>query len=270
LPAGNPSISIIIPTKNSGETLGKCLEALARQTFKPLEVIVVDSFSTDSTVEIAENWGAKVLRKAGTQASARNLGVEKAKGEYVLFLDSDQLAGEGLLAECANLCLKGFEAVKIPETFHGRGFWASCSALWRNTAASVEEAIPRLYKRETLLKAGLFQENLKLWEDLELYWRVKALGVKEGWSKIGVSHLEASSLLSLLRKAFSYGQSIPAFNRKAKSKPQKGKLKATLSTLRRLLSQPNPPTQTLGCLLLAALKAAATLLGIITGWRGNR
>jgi len=215
-------------------------------------------------VEIAEGWGAKVLKVAGTQASARNKGVREAKGEYILFLDSDQIVEENLVEECLKLCLnEGFQAIKIPEIFFGRSFWASCSALWRNCAAVVEEAIPRIYRRETILKAGLLKEDLRLWEDLELYSRIRALGIKETWSKAKISHLEASSLLSLLIKALNYGRSIPVFTKKTVGRPHKYKLKAAISTGVKLMSQPYPPLTVLGCLLLTCLKGIFIIFGIM-------
>ncbi len=265
-----PMVSVIIPTRNSGKFLEVCLESIRDQSYKLHEVIVVDCFSTDSTVKIAADWGARVVRDAGTQASARNRGIREAKGDYILFLDSDQAAESETFKECLDLCInKGVGAVKIPELFMGHDFWGASSALWRNSAASVEEAIPRFYKREALLEAGLFRDNLKLWEDLELYQRVKIIGVKDGWCKARIYHHESPRLLDMLRKTLSYGKSIVVYNRETTSKPQKEKIKMFTFTINKMIALSDSSKLTLGCLFLVSLKGICILLGIISGHLTN-
>lgn len=88
-------ISIIIPCYNQEKYLDKCLDSVFRQTYANWECILINDGSTDRTVEILENWSQKDNRfKIFTQknsgvSAARNAGIEKASGEYVFFLDSD-------------------------------------------------------------------------------------------------------------------------------------------------------------------------------------
>ena len=82
-------VSIIIPTYNSSKSLPLCLEAIRRQKYPYKEVLVVDNYSEDETRRIAENLGANVILHRGTPAVARNVGIIRSKGDYVLFLDSD-------------------------------------------------------------------------------------------------------------------------------------------------------------------------------------
>ncbi|HHY80981.1 MAG TPA: glycosyltransferase [Thermoanaerobacter sp.] len=87
-------ISVIIPTLNCEKTIGKLLKRLKYQTQKADEIIVVDSESNDKTVEIAEKEGAKVLRirrKEFDHGKTRNLAVENAKGDIIVFLSQDAL-----------------------------------------------------------------------------------------------------------------------------------------------------------------------------------
>ena len=81
-------ISIIIPTYNEEDYLPNLLDSIKRQNFDGYEVIVADANSTDRTLEIAESYGCIVV-DGGLPAVGRNNGARVAKGEYLLFLDSD-------------------------------------------------------------------------------------------------------------------------------------------------------------------------------------
>ena len=88
-------VSVIIPAYNEENVIRDCLESLSKQTYKDMEVIVVDDGSTDQTVDIVETINHKqytinlLHQKHQGPGLARNLGVEKAKGEILVFVDSD-------------------------------------------------------------------------------------------------------------------------------------------------------------------------------------
>lgn len=90
-----PFVSIIIPVYNSQKEIDRCLESVIRQTYRDFEVILINDGSTDNSLEICELYLLKDERiRLFTQensgaASARNVGIEKAKGEYIKFVDSD-------------------------------------------------------------------------------------------------------------------------------------------------------------------------------------
>lgn len=94
------NISIIIPIYNVEKYLDKCLESLVEQTMKEIEVIMIDDGSTDGSSQIADTYAKKYInfkvihKDNGGQAQARNIGLRHARGEYILFLDSDDLLPE--------------------------------------------------------------------------------------------------------------------------------------------------------------------------------
>lgn len=88
-------VSVIIPIYNTATYLRDCFDSLVNQTLKDIQVIMVDDGSTDSSAEICKEYQKKygnfmyVYKENGGSASARNLGIEYAEGEYLGFVDSD-------------------------------------------------------------------------------------------------------------------------------------------------------------------------------------
>lgn len=90
---GSPLISFIVPTYNAASTIRGCLRSITKQNFDDYEIIVVDDGSTDSTKKVVDSFrGGKVAyyhKKNGGVSSARNYGLKKARGDWVIFLDAD-------------------------------------------------------------------------------------------------------------------------------------------------------------------------------------
>ncbi len=93
--SGHVKISIIIPVYNREKYIGECLDSVIRQTLVEKEIVCIDDGSTDNTVKILESYAEIVssiviLKQTHSGVSAaRNYGIEKAKGEYIAFMDSD-------------------------------------------------------------------------------------------------------------------------------------------------------------------------------------
>lgn len=91
----NPLISIIIPVYNVGSYLKECLESVINQTYKNLEIIIINDGSQDNSKEICYNYAKKdsrikvINKKNEGVSAARNTGMELATGEYISFIDSD-------------------------------------------------------------------------------------------------------------------------------------------------------------------------------------
>jgi glycosyltransferase involved in cell wall biosynthesis len=88
-----PLVSVIIPAFNEERYLPAVLQALDHQSYMDIETIVVDNDSTDSTVQIAKDWGAKILvnQVPANINMSRNMGARAARGDYFVFLDADTI-----------------------------------------------------------------------------------------------------------------------------------------------------------------------------------
>ena len=112
---GQPKVSVIIPMYNSARYVSQCLQSLVRQTLYSFEVICVDDGSTDETVSVVEDFIEKddrirLLRQEhGFAGKARNLAMKVARGQYLLFLDSDDYFESTLLEEAYSRA-SGFDA----------------------------------------------------------------------------------------------------------------------------------------------------------------
>src|SRR5207249_5998944 len=97
-----PLVSVIVPSRNSGRTIAECLKSVFSQSYKPIEIIVVDGFSIDSTREIAQKMGAFVASHAGGRSAQKNCGAKVAKGEYLYFVDADYRVGPDVVSGCVS------------------------------------------------------------------------------------------------------------------------------------------------------------------------
>ena len=107
----NPHFSIIIPAYNAENYLQRCLDSIFSQEYADIEVIVIDDGSTDNTPQLLADYAAQypnlcvVTTTNCGMASARNRGLDNAKGDYILFVDSDdRLCPKALEALAAQLC----------------------------------------------------------------------------------------------------------------------------------------------------------------------
>ena len=113
-----PKFSIIVPVYNTEKYLEKCLYSVFKQDFKDYEVVVVNDGSTDNSEKIIETYGKKYenlkyfFKENGGLSSARNYGVLKSSGDYLLFLDSDDFYSEGFLKELSKYIYNDVDVVR--------------------------------------------------------------------------------------------------------------------------------------------------------------
>ncbi len=209
-------LSIIIPTYNEEEYLPVLLESIKQQDFSDYEIIVADADSKDNTVKIAEEYGCIVV-EGGIPAVGRNNGAKVAKGDYLLFLDSDLKLTEDYLAKV--IYEFKMERLGIAITQMKPLSKKTEDKLLHDLAnlfmISVEKIKPHgagcygiIAKRELHERCGGFNEELTFGEDTEY---IERLAKKERFkvlrnAKIGVStrRLEEEGLATLAKQ---YGKS---------------------------------------------------------------
>ncbi len=209
-------LSIIIPTYNEEEYLPVLLESIKQQDFSDYEIIVADADSKDNTIKIAEEYGCIVV-EGGMPAVGRNNGAKVAKGDYLLFLDSDLKLTEDYLAKV--IYEFKMERLGIAITQMKPLSKKTEDKLLHDLAnlfmISVEKIKPHgagcygiIAKRELHECCGGFNEELTFGEDTEY---IERLAKKERFkvlrnAKIGVStrRLEEEGLATLAKQ---YGKS---------------------------------------------------------------
>jgi glycosyltransferase involved in cell wall biosynthesis len=218
------SLSVVIPVYNGSDTLERCLLSLAASETAAVEWIVVDDGSTDSSVEIARKYGAAILSTDGRRgpAVARNIGVRAAKGEIILFIDSDvcvypdtisKVLQEFRDAPGLDAVMGSYDRFPSAENFvsqyrnllhsfvhHNSNreavtFWAGCGAIRRNV----------------FLQFGGFDEKYgaPAIEDIELGYRMANENRKLVLNAdIQVQHLKRWSLRNTLKTDF-FNRALP-------------------------------------------------------------
>ncbi len=182
-----PLISVTIPVYNTERYLAEAVESVLAQTYRPLEVIVIDDGSTDSSAAIIKSFAPLVTYlyqpNAGSSA-ARNRGASISKGEYLAFLDADDLWVEGKL----EMQMRAFQQnPQIEAVFcHVRQFYSpDLSAELRAKIVCHPYPMPgfltgmMLIRKEALHRYGEFESQWDIGEDLSWMARAQDMGIKK-------------------------------------------------------------------------------------------
>lgn len=163
---GNDLISIIIPVYKVEEYLEKCIESVLKQTYTNLQIILVDDGSPDNCGKICDEYAKKdprieVIHKVnGGLSDARNVGIAKAKGKYIGFVDSDDYIKEDMYEILINL-IKEYDAdvsiCNLYDVIDGKEYI-------RNNENGIQE-----YSRLEILKEVLLDKNIQSYAWNKLY-----------------------------------------------------------------------------------------------------
>ena len=249
----SPLVSVIVPTKNSEKFIEQCLESIKNQTYKELEIIVVDNNSTDKTKEIAasfchsrasgnpESSIIKFLNRGPERSAQRNFGVENSSGEYVAIIDSDMELDKKVIESCVEK-IKSSENIAgiiIPEESIGEGFWAKCKRLERSFYVGVEwmEAA-RFFKKDIYRKVGGYNENMVSGEDWDLSQRVETIGKIERINDF-IYHNEGKiNLLKTIKKKFYYAGKFSKYKENNLNQEKIAKQTGIINRYKLFLSNP--------------------------------
>jgi glycosyltransferase involved in cell wall biosynthesis len=182
-------VSVIVPTWNEEEYLGKCLGSIKNQApDHPSEVIVVDGGSTDRTAEIAMEYADKVLVEPGLPVGgARNVGAKEASGDILAFIDADTIACPSWLNEIVRTLRMNRSAVGVTgPTLPYQGSHMDELAYHIATGwvqrLSLRLGVPHVagfncaYRKAAFFKAGGFDERRQISEDIMLSMRIRHQG----------------------------------------------------------------------------------------------
>ena len=185
-----PKISVIIPTYNSARYLPEAIESVLTQTYKDFELIVIDDGSSDNTKEVVVPYLDRIMFLEGPNggpSKARNRGIRQSSGEYVAFLDADDIWYSDKLQRQLTVFTenKHYSLVYSDASFtqsypskEDRTFFSIINparAGWIFSKLLCENfiLIPSvIVKRDCLEKTGLFDEHLKWWEGYDLWLRI--------------------------------------------------------------------------------------------------
>jgi GT2 family glycosyltransferase len=128
------AVSVIVPAYNSAAELGECLRAIGAATEAPDEVIVVDDASTDDTAAVAAAAGARVIRAEanGGPAAARNRGAAAARGNVLLFIDSDVAIAPDVVARVRRTLAADAEIAAMFGSYDAQPRAGGVVSRWRN------------------------------------------------------------------------------------------------------------------------------------------
>ena len=226
-----PKVSIIVPCYNSEAFLAETLQSCINQLYPNIEVVVVDDGSTDGSLQIARQWEARytnihVYAQPNSGACrARNLAMEKCTGDYVMYLDADDiisvekissqmelLAGEPIstIATCAwDRFFNSLEDATFPRLMVYKDYETTIELIEDLLNGGMFGVSCYLVHRDILKQAGSWNEDLTINTDGEYFIRVLLCAQKVKYSSIG--------------KLF-YRSNMPNSMSRRKASEQKGKL----------------------------------------------
>jgi glycosyltransferase involved in cell wall biosynthesis len=155
-----PLISCIVPAFNGERYLGEALDSILSQTYRPLELLVVNDGSTDRTAALVTEYGDRVrslFQPNAGQAAARNLGLSEARGEFVAFLDQDDLwHPEKLSRQMARFEIRPELDLCVT---HARNFWSpelADAPPWLRGDPRFMQSLPAYAAGALLARRGIF------------------------------------------------------------------------------------------------------------------
>jgi glycosyltransferase involved in cell wall biosynthesis len=259
--------SVIVPTRNSAETLAACLESIRSQAGAEVESIVVDNGSTDRTGEIAGGLADQLLSAGPERSAQRNAGARAASGRFVLFVDSDMVLERTVVSECVRAAEGGAQSVVIPEVSFGEGYWTRCKTLERACYLgddTIEAA--RFFTREAFEAVGGYDETIVAGpEDWDIHERVRAKGARVGRTDAFIRHDEGHlRLRETLATKFYYGKSAAVYMRRHRgaARSQARLLRPAFRRNWRMLAR--QPLTAAGMFTMKALELAAGAVGLMS------
>lgn len=240
-------VSIIIPVFNTEKYLDQCIKSIVMQTYKNIEILLINDGSTDGSGQICKAWSQKdariryIEKRNEGQGKTRNLGIHMAQGEYLIFVDSDDFIDENLLQESvryikekqADICIytykqTGGQELKVPLEFVLKG---TCSVTENEEALSQMPPMlcTKIFRTRLLKSSNIVMKNV-MCEDLiyqaQIFIRAKSICtlnkafyhyryLREGnISTDGNRYFELTQSVDMLNEAFMEKEDKPGASAK--------------------------------------------------------
>jgi glycosyltransferase involved in cell wall biosynthesis len=207
-------VSIIVPIFNAEGTLLETLQSVYSQNFRPIELVLVDDGSADKSVTLAEEFASLVVEGASsfsvnvlTQANggapkARNRGARSSRGEFVVFLDADDMLDPEKIGRQVSALEKNsdwdfcYGPVAILEESNRRPY-GNCLVDWRSAALRqlswpLFSTLGPVLRRHFINRVGQWDEDLTACQDWELHSRMVMLRPKFGWVDDAIAYYRQS------------------------------------------------------------------------------
>lgn len=211
-----PSISIVIPMRNSAATIERCLAAATAVDYPDCEVVLVDDGSTDDSVARARAFDVRleVLPRRRGAGGARNRGVELARGEFIFFTDSDCVVPPDILRKAAAAIAAEGRDCLIGGTYtplaHDHGLFSSFQSVFVNYSETKYREPDYIATHAMLAPRALFtaghrfkEEFLPILEDVEFCHRMRREGVRLVMRpELMVGHIFRFGLWRSMRNAY--------------------------------------------------------------------
>jgi glycosyltransferase involved in cell wall biosynthesis len=177
-------ISVVVPVYNGEKYITEAIDSIIHQEYYPLEIIVVDDGSTDGTPELIYRYDDLVryfYQENQGPSVARNRGITESKGQFLAFLDSDDLWPSGKLETQASSLLKESDLDVVTgytSVFQSKDEISKDPEILKDGILSVQLG-SALFRKSVFDKVGLFDEELRYSEDQDWFLRACEMGIRK-------------------------------------------------------------------------------------------
>ena len=170
-----PLVSIVVTTKNEELNIRYCLLSIKAQSYKNIEIIVVDNKSNDNTKQIAKKYTNLVFDKGPERSAQRNYGMlEVAEGDYLMFIDADMILSPGLIESCVKYIeRKCCAALYIPEIILGNNYFSKIRRFERSFYNGTVIDGARFFRKDIFRQVNGFDETMSGPEDWDIDKKIK-------------------------------------------------------------------------------------------------
>lgn len=209
-----PLVSVIITTKNEAANIKNCLVSIKNQTYKNVEIIVVDNFSSDTTVKISKRYTHAVFVKGPERSAQRNFGIKKAKGKYFMYVDADMSLSKNLIAEAVSKMESDSSVggLYIPLRWVGKNWIIRAKGFEREFYDSTRLDAVRFIRKSIIISTGGFDDRLYAGEDWDLDKRIRQISSVKSIKAIMYHHEDESiNLKDYLKKLIYYSGNMNVY-----------------------------------------------------------